>query len=63
MPDPSLGLEARCHECGGDNWRTQHTRLCEPVTDLGPDNGEPVREIELICTLCHRRKWMPIGSP
>jgi hypothetical protein len=62
MTDPSLGLVATCHECGGDHHRTKYTRLGAPVTGLGPDTGEREREIELICTSCRRRVWVAIGT-
>ena len=62
MPDPSLGHNATCRECGGDNERTERTLLGGPVIGPGPDIGERERAGELICTACHRRIWVPMGT-
>jgi DNA-directed RNA polymerase subunit RPC12/RpoP len=64
MDDESLGLMARCSECGGTNKRTGKKRREPLATGLGdgPGQGSPMSSEELRCTSCGHRVWSEIGD-
>jgi hypothetical protein len=65
MTDPKpLGLNATCTDCGSPNEWTGLTRAVEPLTGLGPPDGEYIRSYEIRCTnpTCRRRDWIETGT-
>ena len=54
MPDTTLGMNASCEACGGDNHRTGNDtpRTVEPAFGSGP--ATHVRDVEFKCSQCGR---------